>query len=253
MAIFSPTGGSIGIGFSIPSNQARQIVAQIIDYGRARRGWLGVRVQTVTDELAQSLGLGRPRGALIGNTTEGGPAAAGGILPNDVVLKFAGKEIADAGALPRIVAEATVDATVDVQVVRQVAGKAETKDLKVKVGELVDPVVAAATPQGAPPAAPGTDSLGMSLTTLTDQLRVQYGVAANTKGVLVTGVTAQTDAALRRIQPGDVIVEVGQQEVQSPEQVKQLVEQTRAQNRNSVLILLRQRNGDMRFVALSLG
>lgn len=251
-AIYSPNGASVGIGFSIPANMARPIVQQIIEFGRPRRGWLGVRVQTVTDEMALSLGLGRARGALIGGVSEGGPAAAGGILPNDIVLKFAGRDVADMQALPRIVAETQVDATVDVQVVRQIAGKSETKDLRVKVGELTEAAVAALTP-AAPAAAPSKESLGMSLTSLTAELRQQYGVAAETKGVLVTGVTAQTDAALRRIQPGDVIIEVGQQEVQSPEQVQQMIDLTKAQNRNSVLILLRQRNGDMRFVALSLG
>jgi serine protease Do len=247
IAILSPTGNSIGIGFSIPANMAKPIVQQIVEYGRPRRGWLGVRVQTVTDELAQSLGIGRARGALIGGVSEGGPASKGGILQGDVVLKFAGKEVADMAALPRIVAETPVDQTVDVIVAR----KGETKELKVKVGELTDTAVAALSP---PPPAAGTrtETLGMSLTALTPELRQQYNVASSTTGVLVTGVTAQTDAALRRIQPGDVILEVAQKEVQSPEQVLQLVEQTRADNRGSVLILLRQRNGEMRFVALSL-
>jgi serine protease Do len=251
VAIYSPNGASVGIGFSIPSNMAKPIVQQIIEFGRPRRGWLGVRVQTVTDELAQALGLGRARGALIGGVSEGGPASRGGIVAGDVVLKFAGKEIADMQALPRIVAETAVDATVDVQVMRTVAGKGEVRELKVKVGELTDTAVAAlATPPAA--ARNTTEALGMSLTGLTAELRQQYGVAASTRGVLVTGVTAQTDAALRRIQPGDVILEVASTEVQSPEQVLQLVEQSRAQNRGSVLILLRQRNGEMRFVALSL-
>ncbi len=247
IAILSPTGNSIGIGFSIPSNMAKPIVQQIVDYGRPRRGWVGVRVQTVSDELAQSLGLGRARGALIGSVSEDGPAGRGGIMPGDVVLNFAGREVTDTTSLQRIVAETPVDATVDVLVAR----KDGQKQLKVKVGELTDTAIAALTP---PPPAAGnrTEALGMSLTALTPELRQQYGVATSTKGVLVTGVTAQTDAALRRIQPGDVIVEVAQKEVQSPEQVLQLVEQTRAENRGSVLILLRQRNGEMRFVALSL-
>lgn len=247
IAILSPSGNSIGIGFSIPANMAKPIVQQIAEFGRPRRGWLGVRVQSVSEELAQNLGIGRPRGALIGNVSEGGPASTGGILAGDVVLRFAGKDVADMAALPRIVAETPVDTTVDVLVAR----KDGEKQLKVKVGELTDTAVAALTPPP-PPAGNRTEALGMSITALTPELRQQYGVATSTKGVLVTGVTAQTDAALRRIQPGDVIIEVGQKEVQSPEQVLQIVEQTRAENRGSVLILLRQRNGEMRFVALSL-
>ena len=245
-AIFSPNGASVGIGFSIPANLARPIVQQIIDFGRPRRGWLGIRVQTVTDEMAAALGLGRARGAMIGGVTEDGPAAKAGIQAGDVVLQFAGKEVADMQALPRLVAETPVDAVVDVQLVR----RGEQKTLQVKVGELMDVAVAALTPPEA--ARNATQALGMSLTALTSALREQYGVATGTKGVLVTGVTPQTDAALRRVQPGDVILEVGQREVTSPEEVLQMVDQTRAQNRSSVLILLRQRNGDMRFVALSL-
>ena len=248
IAILSPTGNSIGIGFSIPANMAKPIVQQIVDYGRPRRGWVGVRVQLVTDELAQSLGLGRARGALIGSVSEDGPARRGGIVPGDVILSFAGREVADTTSLQRIVAETQVDATVDVLVAR----KDGQKNLKVKVGELTDTAVAALTSPAPPAAGNRTEALGMSLTALTPELRQQYGVATRTMGVLVTGVTAQTDAALRRIQPGDVIMEVGQKEVQSPEQVLQLVEQTRTENRGSVLILLRQRNGEMRFVALSL-
>ncbi len=246
--IISPTGGSIGIGFAIPANLAKPIVQQIIEYGRPRRGWLGVRVQTVSDELAQSIGIGRPRGALIGGVTENGPAQAGGIMAGDVVLKFNNREVADTQALPRIVAETAVDATVPVEINR----KGEQKTLQVKVGELVEPTaVAALAPAQAVPGNT-TEALGMKLTGLTPELRQQYGVATATNGVLVTGVQPQTDAALRRIQPGDVILEVGQKEVQSPEQVVQLLDETRQQNRASVLILLRQRNGDMRFVALSL-
>lgn len=248
VAILSPTGGSIGIGYAVPSNMAKPIVQQIVDFGRPRRGWLGVRVQAVTDEIAQAVGLGRARGALIGGVSADGPAGKAGIQTGDVVVKFAGKEVADMQALPRIVAETPVDATVDVTLVR----RGETREVKVKVGELTETAVAALAPP--PPQTPrnATETLGMSLTALTPELRRQYNITDDTKGVLITGVTAQTDAALRRIQPGDVILEVGQQEVQSPEQVLQVVEQTRARNRGSVLILLRQRNGDMRFVALSL-
>ena len=247
VAIYSPTGASVGIGFSIPSNQARQIVEQIVEFGRPRRGWLGVRVQPVPDDVAQRLGVGGARGVVVGSVTTDGPAYKAGIQQGDVVLTLDGREVADVEALQRIAAQTRVDATIDVQLVRN----GEQKTVKLKVGELTETAVAALTP---PAAGPGntTEALGMSLTGLTPELRQQYGVATGTNGVLVTGVQPQTDAALRRIQPGDVILEVGQTEVQSPEQLVQLLDQTRTQNRNSVLILLRQRNGDMRFVALSL-
>ena len=249
-AIFSPTGASIGIGFSIPANLAKPIVNQIVEFGRPRRGWLGIRVQTVSDDMARSMGFTASRGALISGITTDGPAAKGGILPGDVVLQFDGRDIADMNMLPKVVAETAVDKTAKVQIWR----KGALQSLDVKVGELADPQLAALTP-AAPNGAnvgPTTGALGMSLAQLTPELRKQFGVDADADGVLVAAVAASTDAAARRIQPGDVILEVAQKEVHSPEDVLKALDDSRKQNKTSVLILVKPKDGDIRFVALSL-
>src|SRR5205823_3810120 len=108
-AIYSPSGGSIGIGFAIPANLAHPLVDQLKEFGRARRGWLGVNIQSVTDEIAESLGLDKPKGALIASVRDGGPAQVSGIQPGDVVLTFDGKEVTDMRRLPRIVAETPIE------------------------------------------------------------------------------------------------------------------------------------------------
>ncbi len=131
-AIYSPSGGSIGIGFSLPSNLARPVLEQIRDFGHARRGWLGINIQSVTDEIAESLGLDKPRGALIASVKEGGPAQVAGIEPGDVVLEFDGKEVTDMRHLPRVVAETPIDTTVKVKLWR----KRKEMTVDVKVGEL---------------------------------------------------------------------------------------------------------------------
>ena len=248
-AIFSPTGASIGLGFAIPSNLARPIINQIIEYGRPRRGWLGVRIQTVTEDLAQGLGLDSARGALIAGVSPDGPAGAAGIEPGDVILRFNGNDITDVRRLPRVVAEAEVDSTVPVELWRD----GELKTVDVRVGELTEVVVAALADQPEPGIGQGPEILGMTLTALTPDLREEYGLEGNDQGVLVTGVAAQTAAAQRSIRPGDVILEVAQQEVRTPEEVSELVEQSRQLNRSTVLVLLRKSDGDLRWVALSLG
>src|SRR5579864_7784730 len=148
-AIFSPSGGSIGIGFAIPANEAKPVIEQIQKYGHPRRGWLGVNIQSVTDEIAESLGLDKPKGALIASVFDGGPAQKAGIQPGDVVLTFDGKPVVDMRHLPRIVAEAPIDKVVKVTVWR----KHKELTLDVKVGELKeDTQQAALTPKQPTPA-----------------------------------------------------------------------------------------------------
>ncbi len=248
-AIYSPTGASVGIGFAIPSNLARPIVDQLVEFGHARRGWLGVRIQRVTAEIAEGLELDTPRGALIAGLTVDGPAGRGGIEVGDVVLSFAGKEVPDMRSLPLIVAQTTPDELVEVEVWRD--GGLVT--LEMRVGELTDVAVAALQEEPEPlPPVGGVKALGLTLTDITPDLRKQFGIGGEISGVVITDVIDGTDAAARRIQPGDVILEVAQQEVSSPDQVMALVEARRASNLSSVLMLIQEPNGDLRFVSLSL-
>jgi serine protease Do len=249
-AIYSPSGGSIGIGFALPSNLAAPVVEQIKEFGHARRGWLGVNIQSVTDEIAESLGMDKPHGALIASVKEGGPAQVAGIEPGDVVLDFDGKEVADMHHLPRVVAETPIDKPVKVTVWR----KRKEVTIDVKVGELKEEEQQAALPAKQQPLAP-SDSLvkvlGLSLANLTPDLRERFSLADDAAGVVVTGVADNSAAAEKGVKAGDVIVEVAQEEVKNAVQITDLVDAAKKSGRKSILLLV-DRQGDLRFVALKL-
>ncbi len=247
-AIFSPSGGSVGIGFAVPSDMAMAVIKDLREFGRTRRGWLGVRIQPVSDEIAESLGLGKARGALIAGVFDEGPAKDAGIEAGDVILSFDRKEVTDARALQRIVAETEINKEIEATVWR----KGEEVKLGVTVGEMDEEntVVASTGSQSTKPSKT-VDALGMTLSKLTDELRQRFEVSEKAKGVVVTSVADESAAAKKGIRPGDIIVEVGQEEVSSPDQIVNKVQQVRDTNRKSVLILL-QRAEDLRFVALRL-
>jgi serine protease Do len=249
-AIFSPTGGSIGIGFAIPSNLAQPVVEQLRLYHHARRGWLGVNIQSVTDEIAESLGLDKPKGALVASVKEGGPAQLAGIQPGDVVLTFDGKDVTDMRHLPRLVAETAIDKSVKVTVWR----KRKEVALDVKVGELKEVEQEASAP--AKPDQPKTPEgavqvLGLSLADLTPDLRERFSLSDDAAGVVVTDVVANSQAADKGVHAGDMIVEVAQEDVKSASQINDLIADAKKSGRKSVLMLV-DRQGDLRFVALKL-
>ena len=249
-AIYSPSGGSIGIGFAIPANMARPVIEQIKDYGHPRRGWLGVRIQGVTDEIAESLGLDKPRGALIASVNDGGPAQKGGIQPGDVVLNFDGKEIPDVRQLPRIVAETPIDKSVKVTVWR----KRKEEAVDVKVGELDETDQVASADAGKqsstpPDNTPSVKTLGLSLSSITPDLRTKYSLADDAAGVVVVEVQGNSPGAEKQLKAGDVIVEVAQEEVKSPSQVVDKIEEAKKAGRKSVLMLI-DRAGELGWKAL---
>ncbi len=249
-AIISPTGGSIGIGFAVPSNLARKVVEQLQEFGITRRGWLGVRIQTVNDELAEALGLEKPTGALVAEVTPGGPAAEAGVEAGDVVLSFDGKDVTEMRELPRLVADTEVGKAVRMTVFRQ--GKTQT--LKVTVGLLnEDDEAAAAVPAPEDGGAEATElpRIGLSLRALSQSARVEYGIADDVDGVLVASVADTGPAAEKGVRPGDVIVEVGQEPVSTPAEVEAQVAKAADAGRKSVLFLIHS-NGDLRFVPLTL-
>jgi serine protease Do len=249
-AIFSPSGGSVGIGFAIPSNLAKPVIDQIRQFGHPRRGWLGVNIQSVTDEIAESLGLDKPRGALIASVQDGGPAQVAGIQPGDVVLSFDGKDVADMRHLPRIVAETPIDKTVKVKVWR----KRKELLLDVKVGELKDSdQQASASTKQPPPPPTGTavKPLGLAVANLTPELRERFGLTEDATGVVVTTVDTDGPAAEKGMRAGDVIVEVAQEEVKSTADVAQKIDNANKTGTKSVLLLV-DRQGDLRFYALKI-
>ena len=252
-AIYSPSGGSIGIGFSIPSNMAKSIVLQLRDFGHPRRGWLGVRIQQVTPELADSVGLKDTSGAMVAGVTDGGPAEKSKIRGGDIILKFDGQDVKDMHALPRIVAETAVGKQVKVVVWRD--GKEVTLEA-VLDEKPSDAQLAAADTTGkrTPDAAPATRDLaglGMKVSPITPALREQFHLNTDQKGVVITDVTQSGVAAERGLKPGDVIVEVQQAEVATPEDVMKKVEAQRAQDRKSVLMLIQGQDG-VKYVPLPL-
>jgi serine protease Do len=250
--IISPTGGSIGLGFAVPSKTVAGVVDQLRQFGELRRGWLGVRIQQVTDEIAESLNIKPARGALIAGVDEKGPAKPAGIEPGDVVVKFDGKDVKDPKDLSRVVADTAVGKEVDVVIIRK--GAEETR--KVTLGRLEDPDKAqqAAAKSKDEPAAekPVTQkALGLDLATLSKDLRGKYKIKDSVKGVIITGVDGTSDAAEKRLSAGDVIVEVAQEAVSNAADVKKRVDQLKKDGKRSVLLLVANGDGELRFVALS--
>jgi serine protease Do len=246
-AIFSPSGGSVGIGFAVPSALARHVIEQIREYGRTRRGWLGVNIQTVTDELAEGLKLPRANGALVSNVADGSPAAVAGIEKGDVILKFDGRDVGEMRRLPRIVADTPIDKTVDVLLWRQ----GRERKVKVKIGELNEAEVAAlpAQPENQAPETAKIEALGMSLAEVTPDLREKFQLDQEAAGVLVIGVAEGSPAAEKGLQPGDVVVEVDQKEVATPQDVEAQISTAR-QAKQRVVTFLIYRQGDFQWVAL---
>jgi len=249
--IISPTGGSIGLGFAVPSKTVAGVVDQLRQFGELRRGWLGVRIQQVTDEIAESLNIKPARGALVAGIDDKGPAKPAGIEPGDVVVKFDGKDVKDPKDLSRVVADTAVGKEVDVVIIRK--GKEESR--KVTLGRLEDTdkvQQAAAKTKEDPVEKPVTQkALGLDLAALSKDLRTKYKIKDSVKGVIVTGVDGNSDAAEKRLSAGDVIVEVAQEAVINAADIKKRVDQLKKDGKKSVLLLVSNGEGELRFVALS--
>lgn len=249
-AIISPSGGSIGIGFSVPSNLAQTVIEQLQEFGETRRGWLGVRIQQVTDDIAESLDMEDPRGALVAGVTPGGPAEDAGIKPGDIVLTFDGKEVATMRELPRIVADTAVSKAVSVVVLRD--GK--EVEVKVTLGRLEEgeKLIAAQEDKDADEADEPVQVLGMTLGALDEEAIKKYEIAEDVEGVLVAGVEENSNAAEKQVRAGDVIQEVSQEAVKTIADVEKRIDELKKEGRRSVLLLLMSKGGELRFVAVRL-
>ncbi|HKB95938.1 MAG TPA: DegQ family serine endoprotease [Rhizomicrobium sp.] len=249
-AIFSPSGGSVGIGFAIPSNMAREVVGQLRQFGVARRGWIGVRIQPVTAEIAEGLGLPTTQGALVADVTKGGPAAQSGLANGDLVTGFDGRAVPDDRALPRIVADTPIGKTVNIDVLR----KGRKQVMKITVQKLADDAKVD-KPTKAPPAPVKNQSklaqLGLSLGMLDAPTRAKFKIGSQVQGVAVTAVEGGSPAAEKNLRPGDVIVEVGGAAVKTPDDAAKRVDADAKAGKKSALLLIN-RDGDLQYLGLKL-
>jgi len=244
-AIYSPSGGSVGIGFAIPASIAKNVVDQLREHGSVRRGWLGVRIQQVTDELAEGLRLEKATGALVASVTPDGPAAVAGIQQGDVILEFDGRVVPDSRKLPRMVAETAIGKDVDVVIWR----KGERVTLKVSLGELTDEAVAATLGGDDQGGADVVAALGLDLARITPELRSEWQLSEDVEGVLVVQVADGGPAASKDVQAGDVIVEVDQEPVATPADVAKAVQKAKDEGYRIVTLLI-QRGDNRQWIAV---
>ncbi len=249
-AIFSPSGGSVGIGFAVPSNIVSRVVDQLMEYGRTKRGWLGVRIQGVTPEIAEAFGLPSAEGALVASVTPDGPAENAGLEAGDVIVTFNGVPIGEMRELPRAVAETEVGREVEVAVIRN----GEDMSFDVVLGELeeFEKQLAIGLDGGDANGAAGDDSLGMTIRPATPDIARQFDRPRDTRGLIVTEVTPGGPAARAGILPGDLVLAVGKVPVDTVEQVDALVEAARERASRSIVMRI-DRDGAAQFLAVQIG
>lgn len=247
--IYTPSGGSVGIGFAIPANLARDVISQLRQFGVARRGWIGVRIQEVTPEIAEGLGLPTTQGALVAEVTKGGPAAQAGLMNGDLITGFDGKLVSDDRALPRIVADTPIGKTVNIDVLRK--GRKQT--LRITVQKLADDT-RMEKPAKAPPVPKGQSKLsqlGLSLSLLDQAARAKFKIGGGVQGVVVSAVDPASPAAEKNLKAGDVIVEIAGQPVKTPDEVSKRIDGD-VKAGKKVELLLVSRDGDLTYVGIRL-
>ena len=235
-AIFSPTGGSVGIGFSIPANLAKPIIEQLRKFGKTQRGWLGVRIQELTPEIAKSLGLKNEDGVLISMVNPGEPAEKGGLKSGDVILEFNGKKIKDVKSLQRTVAESAVESKAEVKVWRD----KKKRSFTVKLGDL-EKFNAAANQKPSDNKEIVSDEIeiddiGLRLLGLNKNTRSKYNISESVKGVVITAVKRDSFAAKAGLNVGNVISQIAQKEIQEPSQAKKIFNDFIKKDADSLLL-----------------
>ena len=248
-AIFSPNGGSIGLGFAVPSNMAMLVADQLQKFGRTKRGWLGVQIQPVTKDLADVMGISESTGALVSFVTPGSPAATAGIMPGDLILSFNGHEVNSSRKLPRLVAEGTVNKEVEITFQR----KSQKKICKAKLGELES----IESTENAPKQTPAKDQkdsnviLGLSVAPLTPQVRTSFNIDKDLDGILVAKILIKERSGDIGLRPGDVIVAADDAVIKTIEDFSKRINEARSKAKKAVLLRI-YRQGEFTFIALPL-
>jgi serine protease Do len=247
--IFSPSGGSVGIGFAIPASTIHNVVAQLEAHGHVSRGWLGVDIQSVTPEIAASLGLKEPKGAIVASVVPGSPADKAGFEQGDVVLAVDGKTIEDNRDMTRRVA--ALAAGKDARFTINRAGV--TKTLTAKIGLRDEKMLASLEKHepGAPPAVTTGKAMGLGLMALTPEIRRAHNLDDDVNGLLITSVDPDSDAAEKGLEAGDVVLRVGTHDVRTVEDFQKGVAEASTDGRKSVLLLVATQGGS-RFVAVDI-
>lgn len=234
-AIFSPTGTNIGIGFAVPTSLAKPVLDQLRQYGKAQRAWLGVKIQEVSDEIANSIGLGAARGALLLEITKGSPAEKAGLQPGDVILKFDGRDIREMRNLPRMVAETKNGKTVNLVLFRKGKQLTQAVTLMEQPGE--DDTTPKAKPTEKLPTRAGTGKvLSMVLIPVDATVRREFSMPNDLNGLLVTELDRNSEVAKQGVRPGDVITDVNQTKVTKPADVTAQVNAAKKAGREFVLV-----------------
>lgn len=250
-AILSPSGGSVGIGFATPANTVQPVIDQLEQFGETRRGWLGVRIQNVDDAIAETLSLGTTRGALIAGVDDKGPSKPAGLKAGDVIVKFDGKPIKESRDLPKLVAATPVGKEIELVIMR--GGKEQTKT--VKLGRLEDGEKVASKENGKDKnetsVTPSQSALGMEFSRLTDELRSRFQIKDTVKGgVLITSVDPRSEAAEKRLQAGEILLEVNQEAVSDPSEAVKKIKALKDAGKKTALLIVANAQGDAHFVAL---
>ena len=246
-AIQTPTGGNVGIGFAIPANQAKRIIEDLHEDGTVDRGWLGVHIQGLDEDLAKSLGLDDAEGALVAQVTPDSPAASAGFRQGDVILSYSGKQIKNLRDLTSAVADTAAGTEADVVVWRD----GSEKTIAVEIGQMPGQDQMAALSGDEQPQESDAPKLGLMLSQLTPEAREQFELSNDAEGVLVTDVQPGSPAAEKGLQRGDVIVQADRKQVSDPKAVADAVREA-ADRGDETILLLVQREGQNRFVAVGL-